>query len=52
LDEVRRAVELQLEVFDKFTIEPEEFHEHGARVAVAVRQRARDGASGVEVEIR
>lgn len=51
-DEVRRALEAQLEVFDEFTIEPEEFHERGSRVAVPVHQRARGGASGVEVEIR
>jgi uncharacterized protein len=51
-DEVRRAIEAQLEVFDEFAIEPEEFHEHGDRVAVPVRQRARGGLSGVEVEIR
>jgi len=50
--EVRRAIETQLEVFDEFMIEPEEFHEHGDHVAVPVRQRARGGASGVEVEIR
>jgi uncharacterized protein len=52
LDEIRRAIELQLEVFDEFAIEPEEFHVHGDCVAVPVRQRARGGASGVEVEIR
>jgi ketosteroid isomerase-like protein len=51
-DEVRKAIEVQLEVFDQFTIEPEDFQEHGDRVAVAVRQRARGGVSGVEVEIR
>ena len=51
-DEVRRAIGVQLEVFDEFTIEPEDFHEHGDRVAVPVRQRARGGVSGVEVEIR
>lgn len=51
-DQVRRALEAQLEVWDEFTIEPEEFHERGGRVAVPVRQRARGGASGVEVEIR
>lgn len=51
-DQIRRALEAQLEVFDEFTIEPEEFHERGGRVAVPVRQRARGGASGVEVEIR
>jgi ketosteroid isomerase-like protein len=50
--EIRRALEVQLEVWDEFTIEPEEFHEHGDRVAVPVRQTARGGASGVEVEIR
>ena len=50
--EIRRALEVQLEVWDEFTIEPEEFHEHGDRVAVPVRQKARGGASGVEVEIR
>jgi ketosteroid isomerase-like protein len=49
---VRDAIEVQLEVFDEFAIEPEEFFEHGERVAVPVRQRARGGASGVEVEIR
>jgi ketosteroid isomerase-like protein len=52
IDEVRRAAERQVEVFDQFSIEPEEFHEHGERVAVSVRQRARGGASGAEVEIR
>ena len=51
-DEVRQAVEAQLEVWDEFTIEPEEFHEVGDRVAVPIRQRARGGSSGVEVEIR
>jgi ketosteroid isomerase-like protein len=51
-DEVRAAIERQLEVFDEFTIEPEEFHEHGEHVAVPIRQRARGGVSGVEVEIR
>jgi ketosteroid isomerase-like protein len=50
--EVRDAVERQLEVFDRFTIEPEEFHERGERVAVPVRQRARGGVSGLEIEIR
>jgi ketosteroid isomerase-like protein len=52
VDEVRRAIEEQLEVFDQFVIETEEFHEHGDRVAVPVRQRARGGVSGVEVEVR
>ena len=51
-DQIRAAIERQLEVFDEFTIEPEEFHEHGEHVAVPIRQRARGGASGVEVEIR
>lgn len=51
-EQVRRALEAQLEVWDEFTIEPEEFHERAERVAVPVRQRARGGASGVEVEIR
>lgn len=51
-DQVRRAIEAQLEVFDEFTVEPEEFHERGDHVAVPVRQRARGGMSGVEVEIR
>jgi ketosteroid isomerase-like protein len=51
-DEIRERIEMQLEVFDEFTIEPEEFHEHGEHVAVPVRQRARGGASGVEIEIR
>ena len=51
-DEVRQAIEAQLEVWDEFTIEPEEFHEVGDRVAVPIRQRARGGSSGVEVEIR
>jgi ketosteroid isomerase-like protein len=52
LEEVRQAIELQLEVWDEFTIEPEAFYEHGERVAVPIRQRARGGCSGVEVEIR
>jgi uncharacterized protein len=51
-EEVRGAIEAQLEVWDEFTIEPEEFHEVGDRVAVPIRQRARGGSSGVEVEIR
>ncbi len=50
--EVRAAIERQLEVFDEFTIDPEAFHEHGEHVAVPIRQRARGGASGAEVEIR
>ena len=50
--EVRHALEAQLEVFDEFHIEPEELHERDDRVAVGVRQRARGGASGAEVEIR
>ena len=49
---IRQAIEAQLDVFDEFAIEPEEFFEHGDRVAVSVRQRARGGASGAEVEIR
>jgi uncharacterized protein len=51
-DEVRQAIEVQLEVWEEFTIEPEEFHEVGDRVAVPIRQRARGGSSGVEIEIR
>jgi uncharacterized protein len=51
-EEIQRAIEAQLEVFEDLTIEPEEFHEHGSHVAVPVRQRARGGASGIEVEIR
>jgi ketosteroid isomerase-like protein len=51
-DQVRAAIETLLEVFDEFTIEPEEFHEYGQHVAVPIRQRVRGGASGVEVEIR
>jgi ketosteroid isomerase-like protein len=51
-EEVRQAIEAQLEVWDEFTIEPEEFHAFGDRVAVPIRQRARGGSSGVEVEIR
>jgi ketosteroid isomerase-like protein len=50
--EVQAAIERQLEVFDEFEIEPEEFHEHGEHVAVPIRQRARGGVSGAEVEIR
>jgi uncharacterized protein len=49
---VRQAIEAQLDVFDQFAIEPEGFFAQGERVAVPVRQRARGGASGVEVEIR
>jgi ketosteroid isomerase-like protein len=51
-EEVRQAIEAQLEVWDEFTIEPEEFYEVGDRVAVPIRQRARGGSSGVELEIR
>ena len=51
-DQVRAAIETLLEVFDEFTIEPEEFHEYGQHVAVPIRQRVRGGASGVELEIR
>ena len=50
--EIRKAVETQLEVFDEFRIQPEAFHEHGDRVAVPVKQTARGGVSGVELEIR
>jgi ketosteroid isomerase-like protein len=52
LDEVRAALQRQIEVFDEFTVEPEAFHEHGDWIAVPIRQRARGGLSGVEVEIR
>jgi ketosteroid isomerase-like protein len=52
LEAVRAALERQFEVFDEFAIEPEEFHERGARVAVTIRQRATGGLSGAEVEIR
>ena len=51
-DEIRRAIAAQLEVFDEFMIEPQEFHEYGDHVAVPIRQRARGGVSGAEVEIR
>jgi uncharacterized protein len=51
-EEIRQRLETQLEMFDEFTIEPEEFRERGNRIAVPVRQRARGEASGVEVEIR
>jgi ketosteroid isomerase-like protein len=51
-EEIGQRLEAQLEVFDEFAIEPEEFHEKGDLVAVPVRQRARGGASGVEIEIR
>jgi uncharacterized protein len=51
-DEIRQAIEAQLEVWDEFTIEPEDFYEVDDRVAVPIRQRARGGSSGAEVEIR
>lgn len=51
-EEIRQRLVTQLEVFDEFSIEPEEFRVDGDRVAVSVRQRARGGASGAEVEIR
>jgi ketosteroid isomerase-like protein len=50
--EIRERLEAQIEVFDEFTIEPEELHVRGDRVAVAVLQRARGQTSGVKVEIR
>jgi len=52
LGEVREGIQAQLEVWDEFTIEPEEFHEVGDRVAVPIRQRARGCSSGAAVEIR
>jgi ketosteroid isomerase-like protein len=52
LEDIRERLETQLEVFDEFTIEPEEFRVDGDRIAVSVRQRARGGMSGAEVEIR
>lgn len=51
-DEIRDRLETLLEVFEDYSVEPEAFHEQGDRVAVEVRQRARGGASGVELEIR
>lgn len=51
-EEVERAINAQLEVFEDFQIAPEEFFERGEQLVVFVRQRARGGASGVEVEIR
>jgi ketosteroid isomerase-like protein len=50
--DIRERLESQLEVFDEFTIEPEEFRATDDSVAVSVRQRARGGISGAEVEIR
>jgi ketosteroid isomerase-like protein len=52
IDGVREALDRWVEVFEDFAIEPEEFEAHEERVAVAVRQWARGGASGAEVEIR
>jgi ketosteroid isomerase-like protein len=41
------------EAFEEFTIEPEDFIEHGGdRVLVPMRQRARGKGSGLEVEQR
>jgi uncharacterized protein len=51
-EDIRRRLETQLEVFDEFTIAPEEFRADRDRIAVSVRQRARGGISGAEVEIR
>jgi ketosteroid isomerase-like protein len=51
-EEIRERLETQLEMFDEFTIEPEEFRVAGDRIAVSVRQRARGGLSGAAVEIR
>jgi ketosteroid isomerase-like protein len=51
-EEVERVIDAQLEVFEEFEIVPEEFFEKDDQVVVFVRQRARGGASGVEVEIR
>jgi ketosteroid isomerase-like protein len=50
--DIRERLEAQLEVFDEFTVEPDELRVRGERVGVAVRQRARGGSSGVELEIR
>lgn len=50
--EVGVALEAQLEVFDRFEVEPEAIVVLGDRVAVDVRQRVRGGASGAEVEVR
>jgi ketosteroid isomerase-like protein len=51
-EEVERAINQQLEVFEEFQITPEEFFERGDQLVVFVRQRGRGGASGAEVEIR
>jgi ketosteroid isomerase-like protein len=40
------------EAFEEFTIEPEDFVEHGNRVLVPMRQRARGKGSGLEIEQR
>ncbi len=52
IEEARQAAERQLEVWEEFSVEPQDVEAHGERVAVSVRQRARGGASGAEVEIR
>lgn len=51
-EEIERLINAQLEVFDEFEIEPEKYFERGEDVVVFVRQRARGGASGAQVEIR
>jgi uncharacterized protein len=45
------AVREQLEVFEEWTLEPQEFIDAGDRVLVLVHQRGRGRLSGVEVNV-
>ena len=48
----QRFIAEQFDLFDEWSVEPEDYVRNGNRVAVLVRQRARGRASGAEVEIR
>jgi ketosteroid isomerase-like protein len=45
-----RALQDQLDVFEEWTVEPEEFIDLGDQVLVVVRQRARGRGSGVTID--
>jgi ketosteroid isomerase-like protein len=49
---VATAFRSWFEAFEEFTIEVEDFSSRGDHVLVAMRQRARGGGSGLEVEQR
>lgn len=49
---IEAFIDDQVEQFEGWAIEPEDYVRNGDRVAILVRQRGRGRASGIEIEIR